>query len=256
MGSITFGALGSYGQLGNQLFQIATTLSLSKEYNLDVYFPESWVWKNRLKEVGKLCTNCTMDGIYTYTEPKFSYTKIHNIYGNVNIHGYFQSEKYFIDNKEYIKNTIEKDMYGYNGMNMDELKTIFSDYCFIHVRRGDYLNLQHVYKIIGIGYYNNAINIMKQNGYTKFAVLSDDINWCKQHFIGDEYKFFNGDQVSDLSIMAGCSSGIIANSSFSWWGSYLGIKKITIAPDGWFSECGPSDWHDLYRDDWKIINHK
>jgi len=190
----------------------------------------------------------------TYTEPSFSYSKIPPLVGDVNLHGYFQSEKYFSNNKDYIIEKIEEGYVGYNNMKLHEIKDIMNECCFIHVRRGDYLSLQHVYRVLPTSYYTNAINIMKDKGFKRFAVLSDDINWCRQHFVGDEYKFFHGDQSDDLSIMIGCTGAIMANSSFSWWGSYLGNKSLTIAPNKWFNEQGPSNWHDLYRKEWVLLD--
>lgn len=254
MGSITFSALGNYGWMGNQLFQVAAVLSTAKRDNLTPYFPTSWPWGAKLTGIGAMCKNSQMHNIYTYNEPKFSYTEIPTLQGEVNLHGYFQSEKYFSDNKDYVVDTIESGFIGYNRLKISEIKNIMSEYCFVHVRRGDYLNLQHVYRSLSLEYYKNAIALMKERGFKRFAVLSDDINWCRQHFVGSEYTFFHGDQADDLSIMVGCSGAIIANSSFSWWGSYLGNKSITIAPKEWFSECGPKDWHDLYREEWVLLD--
>jgi hypothetical protein len=86
---------------------------------------------------------------------------------------------------------------------------------------------------------------MKSKGYEKFMVFSDDIDWCKQNFIGDEYIFSEGQKnYQDLIMMSGCQSHIIANSSFSWWGAWLGnnSQKSIIAPSNWFGPKGPSNY--------------
>ena len=49
-----------------------------------------------------------------------------------------------------------------------------------------------------------------------------------------------------------CDAHIIANSSFSWWGSYLGGGK-TVAPRQWNGPDGPQNFQDIYLSDW-IIN--
>lgn len=48
---------------------------------------------------------------------------------------------------------------------------------------------------------------------------------------------------------------VIANSSISWWGAWLGKKpnKITVVPTNWFSDVNHSN-PDIYCDDWIKIN--
>lgn len=90
--------------------------------------------------------------------------------------------------------------------------------CSIHVRRGDYLLFPHYHSTIGIDYYARAISIFPS---TKFLIFSDDINWCRQRFGGNvEFVEDNPDYI-DLYLMSLCHSNIVANSTFSEWGSYL-----------------------------------
>jgi hypothetical protein len=55
--------------------------------------------------------------------------------------------------------------------------------------------------------------------------------------------------------MSFCDYHIIANSSFSWWGSWLSNSKKTIAPKKWFSgELKVKDTVDLYLPNWEILD--
>jgi len=54
--------------------------------------------------------------------------------------------------------------------------------------------------------------------------------------------------------MTFCTSHIIANSSFSWWGAWLAKSEQVIAPSKWF---GPNnadkETKDLIPETWTII---
>ena len=60
------------------------------------------------------------------------------------------------------------------------------------------------------------------------------------------------DELDDLILIMSCDNHIIANSSFSWWGSYLSESenKIVVCPKNWFGYQGPQDTQDLYLNNW------
>ena len=70
----------------------------------------------------------------------------------------------------------------------------------------------------------------------RFIFISDDIEWVKQNFKGDNifYSELN-DDILDLTLMTMCQNNIIANSSFSWWGAFLNKNKDkqVFAPEYW-----------------------
>ena len=82
-----------------------------------------------------------------------------------------------------------------------------------------------------------------------FVIFSDDIPWAKKHLsFGDRAIFVDwndaGANYADLKLQSACRHNIIANSSFSWWGAWLGRNqdKVVIAPRDWFSH-GQSCFH-------------
>ena len=96
----------------------------------------------------------------------------------------------------------------------------------------------------------------------------DDIEWCKQTFGHIDGAVFveNEDTLNleatvssdesayvDMCAMSFCNAHIIANSSFSWWGAYLG-EAPTVAPATWFGPKGPQDWHDIYCPEWTVLD--
>ncbi len=134
---------------------------------------------------------------------------------------YFQDIKWFEKHADIVKQFFS------NGIGKrDEVS--------IHVRRGDYLDFEHIYKNLAkTDYYQRAIAEFPDD--TKFIVFSDDIEWCKSYppFQGERFSFSEGrNEVDDLNMMASCHHNILANSTFSWWGAYLNKHedKIVICP--------------------------
>lgn len=124
----------------------------------------------------------------------------------------------------------------------NDIKTLFGDgikfkpEVAIHIRRGDYVENTFYVDLLKTNYYQKAMEMFPNS---RFLIFSDDIEFCKSQFIGDEFSFSEGnDELDDLNSMAGCSSQIIANSSYSWWAGFLNPNpnKIVVYPKDWFSD--------------------
>lgn len=70
---------------------------------------------------------------------------------------------------------------------------------------------------------------------------------------GDVTYIYGNPDIIDLAAMSYCDQITMANSSFSWWGAYLGKKKQVIAPKEWFSESAGLNTKDLYCEGWTVI---
>ena len=131
---ISYKDLGQMGRLGNQLFQIATTIALA-ERNDDKYVFPQWTYEKNFNLYN--CFSDNIEATETYREPSFTYSPI-PYKPNLNLHGFFQSEKYFADQFDIIHHLLTPQI-GYG---------IKYNYASIHVRRGDYLNLTKEYEQI------------------------------------------------------------------------------------------------------------
>lgn len=126
--------------------------------------------------------------------------------------------------------------------------------CSLHVRRGDYIGHPNFDNICTISYYRNAIMMMKDRteDNTCFFIFSDDIAWCKEIFGNKGFKYIDcnhgKDSWQDMFLISRCKHHIMANSTFSWWGSFLGER------DGSLIICPPqftvNDHGENYPPEW------
>lgn len=128
-----------------------------------------------------------------------------------------------------------------------------ADAVFIHVRRGDYVPLTHLFGGVGEKYYTDAMKeYMSENLYGKrFLVISDDPEWCRVQPWLNSYEIVDEpDELDSLALMASCKGGaIIANSTFSWWGAHLSGTRRVFYPSKWFSNTRP----DLFPAEWLCV---
>lgn len=184
----------------------------------------------------------------------------------VRLRGYWQNEKYFNDLRDVILEcfTFREDEFDDETVKYVE-KMDANNSVSIHVRRGDYLETQfkNVYSdICSEHYYSRAVEyIFQEIEEPFFYVFSDDIEWCKRNvdlFFGDYYdsskiQFVASNEGNksyiDMYLMSKCKHHIIANSTFSWWGAWLGTNpdKIVLAPNKWFAN---RDTLDIICNDW------
>lgn len=249
------------GGLGNQMFQIAAAWSHSKTIGSNCEFDLS---KSHVETQGKKAlkygnsifkkltnTNIDYNKMFGYREPKFSYNPIPK-QDNLLLVGNFQSEKYFDDHKNILDEIFYFDDEKINNIkSLIERESLGKKISSIHVRRGDYLKKPNFHPTCDMNYYNKAMDIINAD---KYFVVSDDLEWCKENFKGDQF-FFSPftDELDDLYLIMGCDNHIIANSSFSWWGAYLSKSKNIICPSTWFGVNGPQDTKDIYIKEWTII---
>ena len=100
-------------------------------------------------------------------------------------------------------------------------------------------------------YYEEALKEFDSN--RDVIIFSDDTDWCKEQKIFEDDRFAvaeGGNQFYDMCLMTMCDDFIIANSTFSWWGAWLGNRGKVIAPKTWFGEGLKHDTKDLYCENW------
>ena len=279
------------GGLGNQLFQYAFGRALSIknkcQLKLDISSYQNYEWHDyslrpfsirenfadksdcellkgeKFSFVRKIKQNIFNNKKFYYSEKDLRFNeKYKNLANPAYISGYWQSEKYFKQVEEIIRNEF-KIVIPPSKPNQNLIKKIEKENAIsLHVRRGNYANIKHVNKVHGtspLSYYNDAIKVLiPKIPDPVFSIFSDDIEWAKKNLIiNNETVFvdFNNSTTDfeDMRLMSMCKHHIIANSTFSWWGAWLNDSKskIVIAPKIWFNDVNmnnqtanliPSNW--------------
>lgn len=264
------------GGLGNQLFQYAAARRLAIKHNcqvvLDPYWfahpragethrpyeldkypvtlrvanlseQRSWKWMRvRLSKFLRLLLPLTLvreQGIGVYKPA---------LYASINSYliGFWQSEAYFADAKKQLISELTP-LSPPSATDHSVIEQIYaSNSVSIHVRRGDYVSLPSAsafHGLCSLDYYRTAIQyIAERVSGPMFFVFSDDPVWVRENLVIPfpvRYVDHNQpvDAFQDLRMMSLCQHQIIANSSFSWWGAWLGETQnsIIIAPARWYA---------------------
>lgn len=265
--------IGTNGRFGNQMFQYASLMGIADKqnclYGIDYCKGNKIPWndftddetinKNTLvltKSFNLSALNCTEKYKTVYEHDHFHFNpNFFNVGDDVHLHGYFQSEKYF----KHIESAIRSE-FTFRPEIIAAAKSYLQDKqshetVSIHVRRGDYVILSH-HGTCDLGYYTAALNHFNDKSYN-FIIVSDDIEWAKSTFVGSDNFFVSEsrNQFIDMCLMTLCNHNIIANSTFSWWGSWLNANpnKKVIAPSRWFGPNVTLNTKDLYVPGWIVI---
>lgn len=188
-----------------------------------------------------------LPGIVLFRERQFFFDpSVLRLGDHVYLDGYWQSEKYFHDISDILKNDFSL-AHEPTGRNKALAALISaSQSVSLHIRRGDYVSAPLVNKKHGTyeaAYYRQCIEHMnKAISDPHFFVFSDDPQWVLENFdtpVETTVVSHNdgGSAPEDLRLMSRCKHNIIANSTFSWWGAWLNSHsdKIICAPAKWFA---------------------
>lgn len=219
---IIYSKLGSKGNLGNHLFQIASTIGIATRNDQDFGFSE-WVFaKNFNKELPSYDATIEYERV---NEKNFHYSDLVLKQGQYDLHGWFQSEKYFnIDKtKKYLK---------FRDEIIEEVKRKYKDILLkrnilISVRRGDFVHNPYYFQL-DYKYYFLAITTQFPDWQTcNLIFTSDNINYCKKHFNFLQNAVFieKSSAIEQLVLGSLCDDFVISNSTFSWWQAWLGEKE-------------------------------
>jgi len=284
-----------YGGLGNQLFQLFTLLAYNCRSGNKIALFNSLLSCKRPNVRGELSVYwdtplfSIFNELFCHDDDKYNdfktikWTESHYVSleehlseaqikdgENILLQGCFQSYLYFNEEKDAI----------FKAMKLQQIKDDISkkysyDYqntTSVHFRIGDYINLQQYHPLLSYHYYVNALNQLKIDTNKKdwnvlyfyekndqqyidkvISMMAEKVTGVK--FIPIDHNIEDWEQ---MMIMSLCAHNIIANSTFSWCGSYFGgAGRKVYYPDTWY---GP--WLDyidtkmLFPPNWIKISNK
>jgi len=263
---VVFERLGGWG-LGNSLFQIATTYAIAKRNNTTFAFPDDCAFRTKRfleqnyfeKELPWINFKQFRD-FTRWGAGGIGYVECPLVEGNILIDGFFQSDKYFKDYKSEIIN-----LFSLKQQYIDYLKNKYSSVInnpqsiSLHIRRGDSMDNPHM-QLLEVEYFKKVVDRVGED--KTFIIFSDDIEWCTENlkFITNKV-FIKEVDILEMHLMSLIKTNIITNSTFSWWGAYLGGSNTVYMPDpttSWFTEKFYQDntntnTRDLKPEGWNII---
>lgn len=193
-----------------------------------------------------------LDGYLPFRDKKLRGEKIY-------CSGYFQSEKYYKDCIEQIRQD-----FTFSGDIIQSCQSfatqILSCHAVcLHIRQGDYLTSPR-HLVCDAGYYQLAISqMLDRHPDAHFFLFSDDPSRALQLILESSIPntpitvvptSFSDQQTLYLGTL--CRHHILSNSTFSWWMQYLAHHKdqMVIAPRRWLNDSTPVA---LYDPSWQIL---
>lgn len=219
---ITFSNLGKKGNLGNQLFQIASTIGIAEKNNQEYCFP-FWIYADYFDFNFSKCSS--LGQCVSIRENKFNYYNWEVADGNYDLNGWLQTEKYFSNSN--IKNVFEF-KFEFESKLIKKYKILFSrKTILLTVRRGDFVNNPNYFQLSYQFYLTALLEHFNDLDQYNIVFASDSISYCKKHFSFLPNVFFleNLTPIEQLCICSKFDNYIISNSTFSWWMAWLGEKK-------------------------------
>jgi hypothetical protein len=280
------------GGLGNQLFQLFTTIAYSINHKRKLIFPYAdklytgtiryTYWDSFLYTLKMYTTydnkhpftNDMLTLFVRYKERTFEYNEIPaSGYDKLLLFGYYQSYKYFENEKNSIFSLIRLRKQQENILLENPLFSSYKNKISMHFRIGDYKEIQNCHPLMPYEYYENSLDYIvnhknndKDKKFNVFyfcqkednVIVSDVVNRLKEKFTNVSF-FKVDDELPDwkqLLLMSCCGDNIIANSTFSWWGAYFNENsdKIVCYPNKWFGVSVNNNVMDLFPPEWVEIS--
>ena len=236
------------GQLGNQLFQIATAYAYSLDHNIPLLIPDlvnrsGWNIRSNAERLflHKIAHHSLPEDSPSlkWHEPHFYFHRIPKA-EKIELSGYFQCEKYFIHHRQKILELFEPPV-GMKEKILEKYPILSSDKLTVGIQIRDYRPEYpggDYHPTYGRDYYARAVEHFPLDAI--FIVTSNSpqlARECISDLRENVIYLDEGDYIEEFYILVQCKSFIISNSSFGWWAAWLSTEegKKIVAPRPWFA---------------------
>ncbi len=256
---------GQHLRLGNLLFKYAWTIQAMKRYGCESAFPEHYLWKY-LEKPPVIDNDIPVDEVFKTQKWEFDPVFVDgfcddfkNKNVDIDLGCFFQSQRWFENCENDIKEALRFKKEHIDRIKEKYKEALSSTTIALSIRRGDFVG-HGAFAQIPIDWYFKALGELTPRPIpTNVILFSDDIEWCKTIFKGDGFYFadpnnthitkydsenYHADPTEQLILMSLCDDFIIGNSTFSWWGAFLGSnpdKKVIHS-----GEVFDNDYKSLY----------
>lgn len=265
---VTFPLLGQSGRLGNQLWQIASTIGIARATNREPRFPD-WSYRPWFSMPDAWFGSCR-GGLEAVDLATHLDSRCRDYLQDYSLWRAVAGEVITVFAPSPLAVAVLDGYSEFNALPRPRLS--------VHVRRGDNVPGQdagtpdkhNYHPLRPMSYYDAAYKIAAGDGFASIAVFSDDPDWCRLNMAGDYfhegvarpkehepgYKTAPVLDWIDLFLMARCDRHIIGNSTYAWWGAWLAGDERTVYPAPWF---GPKlryiDASLMFPDTWRRLAH-
>ena len=263
---ITSTRIGRYGNLCNSMFQYAALVGMAKKTGFEYCIPRNETYY----EPNYGCNNTSiwdgfdldvpeLDlGILKFKEVEFPFEyKDIRVKDFTDMKGFFQSEKYFENADEEVKQQFKiKDEFK-EPIDKKIEEGIYPDprrCTSLHLRLGDYTRKRAYHPSQTASYWQQAVS---KAALDHIVIFSDEIEQAKLMFKGDSRVVYAEEEnpFTALYHQSLCRNHIICNSTFGWWGAKLGewnnpVDKVVVAPNIWFGHAHDLSSKDIIPNRW------
>jgi hypothetical protein len=235
------------GRLGNQLWQIGSTIGLARRAGIEPLVAEGWSYRPvfslpdewyRRPALGEALLDVREQAVelHPWTRPYLQHLPY--------IDGVAEELRAAFTPSPYATGLLDE---AWDRLGLDLLAT---PRCAVHVRRGDVLtNPPGTINVLPASYYLDAMNEAHAEGAATFVVFTDDPDWCRANLAGIDrvvsgavrpprqaggYTEAGPVDWRDMLLMARFDMHVCSNATYGWWGAWLHGGRKVWTPTPWF----------------------